>query len=147
MRLREPLPEWNTEAYWLNSGPIYRSELIGEKPVLIYFWSISCKTCTRGIERVKELFNEYKDQLHIITIHLPRNEHDKNLEAVKQYVEKYQITEPVLIDQDHQVTNQFKNRYVPAFYLFDQTGKLRYVQSGKSTTSLLKKRIVRLVNG
>lgn len=146
MRLKEHLPEWSDEAVWLNSGSISKSELIGEKPILVYFWSISCITCTKGIDQVTAFFNEYKDHVQVVTVHLPRKEEDKIIDNVKQYINQHRLTVPVMIDQDHAYTNQFKNRYVPAFYLFDQLGKLRFIQAGKSTVSLLRKRLERLTS-
>lgn len=145
MRLREPLPELSREASWLSGQVKTRSELVGEKPVLIYFWSVSCGTCTRGIDQVTALFNEYKEDMHVITVHLPRKEEDRNIANVKRYIEQHHLNEPVIIDQTHEITNQFKNRYVPAFYLFDKAGKLRFIQAGKSTVTILKKRLERLL--
>src|SRR5699024_1543886 len=110
-----------------------------------YFWSVSCTSCSAGIERINSLFKQYKDQLHLISVHIPRKEEDKKRNAIQTWIDQHQLTSPVIVDQDHVLLNRFRNRSVPAFYLFDKNGELRYLQSGKSNTFLLKKRIERLL--
>jgi len=145
MKLRDPLPELTGEMEWLHSRKLIKEELIGHKPILIYFWSISCKSCQNGIERIKSLFKQYQDKLQIVTVHIPRSEEDRNIDRIQAWMDHNLFHFPVIVDQKHMVVDRFQNRYVPAFYLFDQKGELRYFQSGNSNPFILRKRMERLL--
>ncbi|KFM99351.1 thiol-disulfide oxidoreductase ykuV domain protein [Bacillus clarus] len=41
------------------------------------------------------------------------------------------ITQPILVDNQHKITDAFENQYVPAYYVFDKTGVLRHFQAGE----------------
>ena len=41
MKLRTPMPDLTGATTWLN-GEVSTSDLVGEKPTLIHFWSVSC---------------------------------------------------------------------------------------------------------
>jgi len=145
MKLREFMPELKGAVQWLNSSPITRADVIGEKPTLFHFWSVSCDSCKKGMSNMTSFYQEYRDKLNVVTVHMPRSEEDRNLEAVKQTANDYHLTEPIFVDNEHVLTELFKNRYVPSFYLFDRNGKLRFVQSGKTGTPLLRNRLNRLL--
>lgn len=44
MKLREQMPELVGATTWLN-GEVTKAELVGKKPTLIHFWSVSCHLC------------------------------------------------------------------------------------------------------
>src|SRR5699024_5448742 len=146
MKLRDQMPELGHSGKWLNSKPLFKNDLIGNKPVLIYFWSVSCETCKKAMPKVNEMCNAYKDQLRVVTVHMPRSERDQDLSEVRSTAKEHNISHPIIIDNQHRLTNQFKNRYGPGYYLFDTNGKLRHRHSGSGGLQMLQKRINRAVN-
>ena len=144
MRLRQPMPEISGATDWLNEE-ITREQLVGEKPALIHFWSISCHLCKVAMPSVNELRDLYKDNLNVMAVHMPRSEKDMNLEEIKQVAAEHQITQPIFIDDEHKLTEAFENQYVPAYYLFDRTGQLRHFQAGGSGLKMLEKRVIRVL--
>ena len=83
MKLRQPMPELTGAKEWLN-GEVTREELIGDKPTLIHFWSVSCHLCKEAMPQVNQFRDEYKDQLNVIAVHMPRSEDDLDLEKSKR---------------------------------------------------------------
>jgi thiol-disulfide isomerase/thioredoxin len=144
MRLRQPMPEISGATQWLN-GEFTRGQLVGEKPTLIHFWSISCHLCKVAMPSVNELRDNFKDQLYVLSVHMPRSEKDKNMEEIKQVAEEHQITQPIFIDDELKLTEAFENQYVPAYYLFDRNGQLRHFQAGGSGLKMLEKRVIRVL--
>lgn len=144
MRLRQPMPEISGAAQWLN-GEFTRGQLVGEKPTLIHFWSISCHLCKVAMPSVNELRDDYKDQLNVMSVHMPRSEKDKNMDEIKQVAEEHQITQPIFVDDELKLTEAFENQYVPAYYLFDRNGQLRHFQAGGSGLKMLEKRVIRVL--
>lgn len=144
MRLRQPMPEISGATEWLNDE-VTREQLVGDKPTLIHFWSISCHLCKVAMPSVNELRDNYKDQLNVMAVHMPRSDDDMNMDEIKQVAEEHQITQPIFVDDKHKLTATFENQYVPAYYLFDRNGLLRHFQAGGSGLKMLEKRVNRVL--
>ncbi|HEY9576656.1 MAG TPA: TlpA disulfide reductase family protein [Pseudobacillus sp.] len=145
MKLREPMPELEGATAWLN-GEVSKAELVGEKPTLIHFWSISCHLCKEAMPKVNEFRDEYSDKLNVIAVHMPRSEDDLNLEEIKSVAAEHEITQPIFVDSEHKLTEAFENQYVPAYYVFDKDGNLRHFQAGGSGMKMLEKRVNRVLD-
>ncbi|WP_108669867.1 TlpA disulfide reductase family protein [Peribacillus acanthi] len=144
MKLREQMPELNGATEWLN-GQVSKEELIGEKPTLIHFWSISCYLCKEAMPQVNEFRDQYKDKLNVIAVHMPRSEDDVNMDEIKKVAAEHDITQPIFVDNELKLTDAFQNQYVPAYYVFDKTGALRHFQAGGSGMKMLEKRVNRVL--
>lgn len=138
------MPELIGETYWLN-GAVTKGELVGEKPTIIHFWSVSCELCTEAMPELNRLRNKYKNSLNVVAVHMPRTKGDKDLEEIESAVKRYGMNQPVFVDGALNLTKQFGNRFVPAYYLFDKNGRLRHVQAGGGGINLLDIRIRRLL--
>jgi thiol-disulfide isomerase/thioredoxin len=144
VKLREPMPELTGATATLN-GDVSRDELIGEKPTLIHFWSVSCHLCKEVMPQVNEFRDRYKEKLHMVSVHMPRSEYDLDIELVKKIAEKYGITQPIFVDNEHKIADAFENRYVPSYYVFDVEGKLRHFQAGSGGMNMLEKHVNRVL--
>ena len=145
MRLRDEMPELEGATVWYNSEPIEKKDLIGHKPTLIHFWSVSCEICKQTMRNIQEFRNNYKNELHVIAVHMPRSNEDLYLEDVKNVARDYGISQPIYVDNNHRLTDRLGVNYVPAYFVFDEMGKLRHLQSGESTIRMVLKRIQRLI--
>ncbi|MBM7645184.1 thiol-disulfide isomerase/thioredoxin [Scopulibacillus daqui] len=144
MRLRDEMPELEGATAWLN-GEVAKSDLIGDKPTLIHFWSVSCHLCKEAMPKVNEFRDEYKDELNVIAVHMPRSEKDLDIDQVKEVAAEHGITQPIFVDNEHKLTDAFENEYVPAYYVFDEEGKLRHFQAGGGGMKMLTKRVDRVL--
>ncbi|MGI8314056.1 redoxin domain-containing protein [Halobacillus mangrovi] len=145
MKLRTPMPELPEATEWLNSDPLKKEDLVGGKPTLIHFWSVSCGLCKEAMPNVNEFRDEYKDDLNVIAVHMPRSEKDLDLDQIKQVAEEHGITQPIYVDNQHALTDAFENQYVPAYYVFDEEGNLRHFQAGGGGMKMLRKRVNRVL--
>lgn len=144
LKLRSPLPSLEGATEWLGQE-VKREELIGTRPTLVHFWSVSCELCKEAMPLVNEFRDKYKDQLNVVAVHMPRSEKDLDIDRIKQTAEQHGITQPIAVDNDHKITDAFENEYVPAYYVFDQEGQLRHYQAGGSGMKLLTKRVNRVL--
>ncbi|SDJ75604.1 TlpA family protein disulfide reductase [Sediminibacillus albus] len=144
MKLREPMPELEGATEWLN-GEVTKDELIGGKPTLIHFWSVSCGLCKEAMPNVNEFRDEYKDELNVIAVHMPRSEKDLDLDTIKEVAEEHGISQSIFVDNKHALTDAFDNKYVPAYYVFDAEGNLRHFQAGGGGMKMLRKRVNRVL--
>lgn len=144
MRLRTPMPELTGATDWLN-GEVTKADLIGEKPTLIHFWSVSCGLCKEAMPNVNEFRDKYSDQLNVVAVHMPRSEKDLELEKIKEVAQEHEINQPIFVDSKHTLTDAFDNKYVPSYYVFDAEGNLRHFQAGGGGMKMLEKRVNRVL--
>jgi hypothetical protein len=87
------------------------------------------------------------DGLRVIAVHMPRYEADTDVEAVREAIVKYNITEPCAVDNQHKLRDLFHNEhgYVPAYYLFDAEGKLKSFAAGERGLSMLSSALERML--
>ena len=145
MKLRDEMPELTGATKWVNNLGVNKEELIGSKPKIIHFWSVSCDLCKRSIPRIQQLRTKYKDDLTVIAVHMPRSQKDLDVDLIQQTAASYSMTEPIFIDGEEKLTKAFSNRQVPSFYLFDDQGSLRYIQKGSGNVQMLKNRLEKLL--
>jgi len=140
-----PLPSLEGGTDWFNSAPITNDDLKG-KPVLIHFWSISCHNCKESLPDINNWVDEFAPSgLKIISVHMPRSEADTNVEKVKEAVEEYKMKQPCVVDNWHEITDRFENKFVPAYYVFDSEHKLRHFQAGEKALKMVKPVIERVL--
>ncbi|ARJ39897.1 TlpA family protein disulfide reductase [Sporosarcina sp. P21c] len=145
MKLREQMPELQGATTWLN-GETSKSELVGEKPTLVHFWSVSCHMCKEAMPDVNNFRDRYKDELNVVAVHMPRSEDDVDLEQIKEVAAEHDITQPIFVDSELKLNDAFENQYVPAYYVFDKDGALRHFQAGGSGMKMLEKRVNRVLD-
>ncbi|KHD84219.1 TlpA family protein disulfide reductase [Heyndrickxia ginsengihumi] len=140
MKLNEKMPELANATEWVNQE-VTRDELIGVRPTLIHFWAISCHICKKAMPELNKFRDQYKQQLNVVGVHMPRSENDLDIEIVKLIAKDYGMTQPIYIDNEHRLADAFENMYVPSYYLFDENGRLRHMQAGGSGLHLLEKQL------
>lgn len=121
------LPEFTQtdKEAWINSEPLMIDDL-GGKVVLLDFWTFGCWNCYRSFPWLKSLEARYRDEaFQVIGIHTPEFDHEKVPENVRRNVKKFGLGHPVMMDNDYRYWRSMNNRYWPAYYLIDKTGKVR----------------------
>ena len=116
---------------WLNSAPLRPADLAG-KVVVYDFWTYSCVNCVRTLPYLRSWYERYaRDGLVIVGVHSPEFEFEKSDANVTKAVKRLDVTWPVAFDDDMVIWNAFGNRYWPAKYVTDRTGRLRYLHFGE----------------
>ena len=118
-------------AQWLNSPPLTSGDLRG-KVVLVEFWTYGCVNCQRALPYVKAWSAKYRqDGLLVIGVHTPEFGFEKDRNNVERAVHNLGITYPVVMDNQYEIWNAYKNTYWPAQYLMDAQGRQRYQHFGE----------------
>ena len=134
MRIGTEMPSFDGATEWFNATGAAAEAGAKGHPTLVHFWSVSCGTCKENLPRVAEWREGRAEEgLRVVAIHMPRSEADTDVEAVREAVAAYGITEPCAVDNGHKLRDAFQNEhgYVPAYYLFDAEGKLRGFAAGE----------------
>lgn len=124
-------PEIIPGGIWFNSDPLTLAELKG-KVVIIDFWTYSCINCQRTLPYLRDWNEKYKDKgLVIIGVHAPEFEFEKSDKNVTQAIKDFQLTYPIIQDNDFATWRAYNNRYWPAKYFIDKEGYIRYSHFGE----------------
>jgi thiol-disulfide isomerase/thioredoxin len=108
------------------------SSLIGNKVILLDFWTYSCINCVRTIPYLNAWYQKYAgDGLVIVGIHTPEFDFEKNIANVQNAVQQYGIRYPVVLDSDQGTWNAYNNLYWPHEYLIDLAGYIVHDQVGE----------------
>jgi len=116
---------------WVNSEPFTMESLRG-KVVLVDFWTYTCVNCIRTMPFLREWQEKYADEgLVIVGVHSPEFEFEEVRENVEAAVKEFQITWPVLQDNEMETWRAFNNQFWPAKYLIDKDGIIQYTHFGE----------------
>jgi thiol-disulfide isomerase/thioredoxin len=132
-------------AQWLNSPPL-TGEMLRGKVVLVEFWTYGCVNCQRTLPYVKAWSAKYRqDGLLVIGVHTPEFGFEKDRDNVERAVRDLGITYPVVMDNQYEIWNAYKNRYWPAQYLIDAQGRLRHTHFGEGAYQETEQMIQKLL--
>jgi cytochrome c biogenesis protein CcdA/thiol-disulfide isomerase/thioredoxin len=135
-----PAPEIVTHGQWFNTdelgtaaadGTVTMDELEG-KVILLDFWTYSCVNCVRTIPHLRSWYDRYRDEgFVIIGVHTPEFAFERDPENVRAAIRDLGVTWPVVLDNDYQQWRAYNNRFWPAHYFIDATGRIRYFHFGE----------------
>ena len=128
-----------------NNSPLSLSSLKG-KVVLVYIWTYTCINSIRPMPYIHDWNQKYSDKgLVIVGVHSPEFGFEKNYTNVKDAVQRFGITYPVILDSDHGTWNAYGNNYWPRYYLIDTQGNIRYDHIGEGSYDQIEKSIQSLL--
>jgi thiol-disulfide isomerase/thioredoxin len=139
------LPEFQGISQWLNSAPLTVGDLKGSV-VLVQFWTFACINCQRTLPYIVQWHQRYAAQgLKVIGIHTPEFAFERDLNNVKQALQKHQITYPVPIDNEFKTWRAYSNEYWPHLFLADRQGLVRYDHIGEGAYDTTEQTIRKLL--
>jgi thiol-disulfide isomerase/thioredoxin len=148
MRINTPMPAFEGATEWINGDANDVSAGTPAKLTLVHFWSVSCGICKENMPRVTEWREAHRDNgLRVVAVHMPRYPADVDVEAVRNAIAAHNITELCAVDNEHKLRDAFQNDqgYVPAYYLFDEEGKLRGFAAGERGLDMITPALKRLL--
>jgi thiol-disulfide isomerase/thioredoxin len=130
---------------WLNSQPLAPRDLRG-KIVLIDFWTYTCINWIRTAGYVRAWAGKYQEHgLVVVSVHSPEFSFEKNIDNVQRAAQDLRIDHPIAIDNDFVIWRAFGNRYWPALYVVDGSGRIRHHQFGEGEYEQAERIIQRLL--
>ena len=121
----EPAPTYATVA--LNGDSVSLASLRG-KVVLFNIWATWCHPCRDEIPELRVLHAKYKDRgLDLVGVSVDADGTD---DAIKGFMDEFKMTYPVWRDPDERVSTKSLAIGVPATYLIDREGILRWRKTG-----------------
>ncbi len=131
---------------WLNTGG--RDLSIGDlrgKIVLLDFWTFCCINCLHVLDELRPLEEKYGDVLVVIGVHSPKFEHERDPEALRAAVERYEVDHPVLDDPELITWDQYAAKAWPTLTVVDPEGYVVATMAGEGHAEGLGRLIDELV--
>ncbi|MGP4078640.1 TlpA disulfide reductase family protein [Pseudalkalibacillus sp. R45] len=111
------ITSFTLEEYKTNQN-VNLSDFAG-KPVIIQFWVAWCPDCMRELPLLEQFYKSMNnDEITVLTVNVIGRE--GSLEKRDQFIQKNNLTVPILLDEGTKVYDQFECRSVPTTILLDQ---------------------------
>jgi hypothetical protein len=96
---------------------------------------------------LREWHNKYHDDgLIIIGNHYPEFNYERDLENLKEAIERLDIPYAVAQDNEGNTWRAYKNRFWPTLYLIDKSGEIRYKHIGEGAYEEIEQAIQKLLS-
>ncbi|SEE68486.1 NHL domain-containing thioredoxin family protein [Ruania alba] len=108
---------------WLNTGgaDLTLADLRG-KVVILDFWTFCCINCLHVLDELRELEDQFREELVIVGVHSPKFSHEADPAALAAAVERYGVAHPVLDDADMTTWTAYTARAWPTLVVIDPEG-------------------------
>jgi peroxiredoxin len=95
------------------------------KPAVVHFWASWCPVC----ELEQGMVNSIARDIPIITVAMQSGAPDE----VADYLKQQRVTYPVVNDERGWLSEQYRVKAVPASFILDGNGKIRFATRGYTT--------------
>lgn len=102
------------------------------KIVVLNFWATWCEPCKLEMPYFEQLHTAGRSDLEIWGVNF-----DEPPQQVKNFVEEYELSFPILLDPGGKVQNLYRVRGYPTTYVVDQEGIIRFHHIGLITEDQL----------
>ena len=121
-----------------------RTQSLGQyrgKIVLVNFWATWCKHCTTEMPAMQTCYDKLRDQdLVVLAVNELEDEG-----KVREHIQAYQHTFPVLLDRDNRVANQYGVYGLPVSVFVDEGGVVQaYIKGGLLTEQKILEEVARI---
>lgn len=90
------------------------------KVVFLNFWATWCGPCRLEMPSMQKLYDEFKDDgLEIVAVNLGERQ-----KTVVKFLEKNELSFPVLLDETNMVAGIYGARSIPTTYIIDRNGNI-----------------------
>ncbi|NKQ41015.1 MAG: redoxin domain-containing protein [Sulfurovum sp.] len=117
----------------LINGKVFDISQYKNKPVLINFWGTWCPVCKQEASNIEVVSKRYT----VLTIAVNSGVD----EEIRQWMQEKGVSYPVLNDKSGAWASKFKVSVFPTNFIYDSKGKLKFTETGYSTTAGLLARM------
>ncbi|MGP5053796.1 NHL domain-containing thioredoxin family protein [Brachybacterium paraconglomeratum] len=131
---------------WLNTGGAELDlETLRGKIVLLDFWTFCCVNCLHVLDELRPLEEKWADELVVIGVHSPKFEFEKDPEALRANIERYEVSHPVIDDPELETWSAYGARAWPTLMVLDTHGRIAGNLSGEGHAANLDRLVAELV--
>ncbi|MGM8216244.1 redoxin domain-containing protein [Bacillaceae bacterium W0354] len=126
----------------LDGNLVRLSDLRGKK-VFLNFWASWCGPCKAEMPHMQDFYEKYSDEVEIIAVNVTGSE--VNSSNVKKFVDDYELTFPVLLDDTNEVSVTYLALQLPTTYFINSDGIIQLQRKiGPMTYEEMEKKMKQL---
>lgn len=126
--INEPGPQYTLKD--LQGNSVSAKDLQG-KVVIIDFWATWCGPCKASFPAMQKIVDKYKDNKNVSFVFINTWERgDNKVKQAADFISSNKYTFNVLMDNESTVVEQFKVDGIPAKFVLDKAGKIRFKSVG-----------------
>ncbi|SEP61115.1 redoxin domain-containing protein [Piscibacillus halophilus] len=91
------------------------------KKVFLNFWASWCGPCKEEMPHMQEFHEKYGDEVAILAV----NTNEPVLDNAREFVEEYELTFPILLDETTEVAARYKVPNLPTTYFINSEGEIQ----------------------
>lgn len=108
-------------------GVLHRLEAYRGKVVIVNFWASWCEPCRDEMPSLNKLRHALQGQpVVLLAVNVGDGEG-----RIGEFLQKFPIEFPVLLDRDSQTAKAWKVRLLPATFIIGRDGRVRYSHAGE----------------
>ena len=112
----------------------YKLEDYRGKIVLLHFWADWCPHCRKEFEKIQKAADELRDKgLQILAVNVGQSR-----QHVLELKEEYQLSIPLLMDENRDITEKYGVTGLPTSFFIDQNGVIKEKEIGWLTEQQIK---------
>jgi thiol-disulfide isomerase/thioredoxin len=125
-------------------GTLYTLQDLRGKPVIINLWASWCPPCRAEMPALERVYQDYQaDGLVILAINTT---HQDELQTALDFASSLNLTFPILLDQDGEVSSLYQLQAMPTTFFVDRAGIIQdVVVGGPMAEALLRVRAEQLI--
>ncbi|MBE0410970.1 MAG: TlpA family protein disulfide reductase [Anaerolineales bacterium] len=129
----------------LDGNTIQLSDL-NDQVVLINFWATWCPPCRAEMPAMQRVYADYHHLgFEILAVNATNQD---SLSAVANFIADYQLTFPILLDYDGEISKNYQVFSLPTSFFIDKNGVIQeMIIGGPMAEALLRIRIEQLIEG
>ncbi len=137
---KETVPAFDFTVQDPDGNPVQFSSLLGEKPVILNFWSSKCPPCRQEMPDFEAAYQKWGDAVHFVMVDsigaLGETE-----ELGRKWIEDQGFTFPVYYDTEQDAMGAYGVTRFPSSYFIDAAGNITAVAQGMLNAENLQKGI------
>jgi len=122
------------------TGEVFKLSDLRGQAVLVNLWATWCPPCRAEMPTIEKIYNEYKDDgLVVLAVNMT---YQDNPLDIMPFVNEYQLTFPILLDETGETGSSYQLRSLPSSYFIGRDGIINEVViGGPMSEALLRTRV------
>lgn len=124
----------------LDGNPVRLSDYAGKK-VVLNFWATWCPPCRAEMPHMEKIYKKGEDTV-VLAVNLTHTEESSG--DAQAFAQEYQLSFPVVLDQDGSVSGRYRIVAYPTSYIIDSQGIIRDIYQGAINDETMSKALSRI---
>lgn len=127
----------------LDGKEVKLSDYRGKK-VILNFWATWCPPCKEEIPQMEQYYKKQAKEDHVEILAVNLTKADKDKKYIQEFAKSYDITYPILLDEEGKQQEQYEIVTIPTTYFIDAKGKIQKKIIGPMDQKMMSQAITTL---